>query len=406
MKLSKLVLGIALATSSFVAFASDNNTQAQIDQLKADIHTVHMNTLQKYSESWGLEDRGNIAKLQETKVDKSVFSADQQRQDKALSDAVTNQAAVDSKQTTDLKGYADKKATSAYQTSVAHTDAKVARADADRLKGDNALNTRIDNNQATQSARDAGQDQHINAVQDAAQIANDRASNLEVRADGVEQKNSEQDTHINAVQNSAQAANESAERLSGAIQETNAQVSVTDKRSQNNAVRLDGVETVNTTQEKRLDQHQSDISALYGESSVQSQRLDISNRNIAANKAALESTNKVVSAHSAQLSNHEQRIGQLEQATSSKFANIDKRFDETDRHIDAGLSGVAAMANIPQVTEYQTFAVGAGLGARGDQSAVAVGFSARATENVVLKVSVAGDSQQKWTVGGGMSYGW
>lgn len=372
MKHAVLILGLFSAT----AFA--DNTQQQIDQLKADIHTVHMNTLQKYSESWGLEDRANIKTLQETKVDKSVFSADQARQDKALADTVTKQAATDAKQTTDLKSYADKKATSAYTTSVAHTDAKVARADADRKAGDDALSNRIDTNAATQSERDAGQDTHINAVQGAAQTANDRAGNLEVRADNAE----------------------------GAIRETNAQVAVTDQRSINNAVRLDGAETVNTTQDKRLNANESDISALYGESKTTSNALEISNRNIASNKAALESTNRLVSAHSAQLSEHEQRIGQLEQATTSKFASIDKRLDETDRHIDAGLSGVAAMANIPQVTEYQTFAVGAGVGARGDQSAVAVGFSARATQNVVVKVSVAGDSQQKWTVGGGLSYGW
>lgn len=376
---SKIALVIALAfASTAVSAHNSNNVQKQIDDLKAGLHDVHMNTLQKYSESWGLEDRANIAKLQDGKLDKSVFAADQQRQDKALADAVSKQAATDSKQTADLKSYADAKATSAYQTSVAHTDSKVARADADRAKGDAALQAQITGNLANQADRDAGQDDHINAVQSAAQTANDRASNLEVRADKTE----------------------------GAVRETNAQVAVTDARSINNAVRLDGVETVNAAQDKNIAANKSNIVALYGESSVQSQRLDAANSNIAANRQALDSTNRVVSQHSKQLANHEQRLGQLEQSTSSRFADIDKRFDETDRHIDAGLAGVSAMANIPQVTEYQTFAVGAGVGARGSESAVAVGFSARASQNVVVKTSVAGDSQQKWTVGAGLSYGW
>lgn len=372
--MKKTLLAAVLTMTSMSAFAVADY-QTQINQLRADLNTTYSYVNTKYTEAWGVEDHNNIADIKVNKLDKAVFTADQARQDKQVAQYV-------------------QQGTAAYN----------------ELKGENTQ-----------------QNTHINAVQDAAQSANIKADQLSVRADqndtklavtddrsihnavrldGVEKANTDQDAHINAVQDSAQAANESAERLSGAVQETNAQVAVTDKRSQNNAVRLDGVETVNTQQGERLDQHQSDISALYGETSVQSQRLDISNRNIAANKAALESTNKVVSAHSAQLSNHEQRIGQLEQATSSKFANIDKRFDETDRHIDAGLSGVSAMANIPQVTEYQTFAVGAGVGARGGESAVAVGFSARASQAVVLKASVAGDSQQKWTVGGGISYGW
>ncbi len=344
---NKLLALVLVAASFSVCATTTNNVQQQIDDLKAGLHQVHMNTNQKYSESWGLEDRANIAKLQSEKVDKSVFTADQQRQDQAIKDA---RASGDFAQGIGV----------------------AAQIKADNVSKD--LSAAV----SAQSERDAGQDKHINAVQDAAQTANDRASNLEVRADKTE----------------------------GAIRETSAQVAVADQRSQNNAVRLDGVETVNNQQGKLLDKNQSDISALYGESSLQSQRLEVSNRNIAANKAALESTNKVVSAHSAQLSNHEQRLGKLEESVNTKFGDIDKRFDETDRHIDAGLSAVSAMANIPQVTEYQSFAVGAGVGARGDQSAVAVGFSARASESVVVKVSVAGDSQQKWTVGGGLSYGW
>lgn len=376
MKMKHLAIVAVLFSAS--AMATTPDYQAQIDQLRADLNTTYSYVNTKYTEAWGVEDHNNIADLKANKVDKTTFQADQARQDKALSDAISKQEKTDASQTASLKSYADQKATSAYTTSVAHTDAKVARADADRKAGDDALSTRIDNNASAQADRDAGQDEHINAVQGAAQTANDRASNLEVRADNAE----------------------------GAIRETNAQVAVTDQRSINNATRLDGVETVNTTQDKRLDANQSDIAALYGVTSDTSQRLEISNRNIAANKAALESTNKLVSAHSAQLADHEQRITTLEQQTSQRMGYFEKRLDETDRHIDAGLSGVAAMANIPQVTEYQTFAVGAGIGARGDQSAVAVGFSARATQNVVLKVSVAGDSQQKWTVGGGLSYGW
>lgn len=372
------VLALTIGFACTAQATSNNGVQQQLDDLKAGLHQVHINTLGKYSESWGLEDRANIAKLQETKLDKSVFSADQVRQDKALADSITKQAATDSKQTSDLKGYADKKADSAYSTSVAHTDAKVARADADRAKGDAALQTQITGNLASQSDRDAGQDQHINAVQGAAQTANDRASNLEVRADGAE----------------------------SAIRETNSQLEITDKRSQNNALRLDGVESVNTHQEKRITQNSSDIVQLYSNGEYAQSRIDAANANIQANRDAISSTNRVVSQHSAELANHEQRIGELEQSTNQRFGSLKNQVDRNKKDADAGVAGVAAMASIPQLTEYQTFNIGAGIGSRHDQQALAVGFSARASQNVVIKVSAASDSNSGWTVGTGAAVGW
>lgn len=307
-----------LALTVFAAFSASATTtdyQKQIDDLRAGLHDVHMNTLQKYSESWGLEDRANIAKLQSDKVDKSVFTADQQRQDKALADAVTKQGQTDAKQTSDLKSYADKKATSAYQTSVAHTDTKVARADADRLKGDQQLQANLDSESAERSKADAELGRNV----------------------------------------------------------------------ENSRARIAGAER--------------NISSLY--SSV-----DSANAFLRANEAAIGATNKAVAANSAQLANHEQRIQKLESQTTSRFADMNRRMDNMQDKFDAGLAGVAAMANIPQVTEYQTFAIGAGVGARESESAVAVGASFRASQNTVIKASVAGDSQQTWTVGAGLSYGW
>lgn len=377
----KLILAVTVAAASLAAHATSNDNngvQKQLDDLRASLHDVHMNTLQKYSESWGLEDRGDIAKLQETKLDKSVFTADQARQDKALADSVAKQAANDGKQTSDLKSYADKKATSAYQTSVAHTDAKVARADADRAKGDAALQTQITHNQSSQADRDAGQDSHINAVENAAQSANEKADAGAVRADGIEQR-----------------------------------ATVTDNRSINNAVRLDGVETVNSQQDKMLGNHEtritqnsSDIVQLYSNGEYAQSRIDAANANIRANHDALRSTNRVVSQHTEQLANHEQRIQTLEQDTNRNFGALRSQVDRNKKDADAGIAGVAAMASIPQVTEYQTFSLGAGVGNRHDQQALAVGFSARAAQNVVVKVSAATDTNSGWTVGAGAAIGW
>lgn len=389
-KLALLAVSIALSVGAAHATSNDNNgVQKQLDDLRAGLHDVHMNTLQKYSESWGLEDRANIAKLQESKLDKSVFAVDQARQDKALADSVTKQAATDSKQTSDLKSYADKKATSAYQTSVAHTDVKVARADADRKAGDDALQGQITSNLSTQAERDAGQDTHINAVQGAAQAANEKADAGAVRMDGIEKQAGVLDGRVGGVEVRADKTEQD-------IRDTHVQMDF--DRQQ----RVDGDRML----AGRITQNSSDIVQLYSNGEYAQSRIDAANANIQANHDAIRSTNRVVSQHTEQLANHEQRIQTLEQSTNSRFSNIDKRLAENKRSADAGLAGVAAMANIPQVTGGARFSAGAGIGQRGGEQAIAVGFSSRLTESVIGKVSVANDSQQQWTLGAGVAVQW
>lgn len=135
-------------------------------------------------------------------------------------------------------------------------------------------------------------------------------------------------------------------------------------------------------------------------------RIDQANANIEANRQASAATNKRVAANTAAIANHEQRITSLEQKTASGFSDLKRQIDDNRKDANAGIAGVAAMANIPQVTANQDFSVGAGIGFRGDEQALAVGFSGRVTENVVTKVAVASDTQNGWTVGAGVAVGW
>lgn len=59
------------------------------------------------------------------------------------------------------------------------------------------------------------------------------------------------------------------------------------------------------------------------------------------------------------------------------------------RQVYAGVAGTAAMANIPQVDQNKTFAVGVGLGNFQGMNAVAIGASYRVAPNAVLKASVS-----------------
>ncbi|MEW5559470.1 YadA C-terminal domain-containing protein [Enterobacter asburiae] len=128
--------------------------------------------------------------------------------------------------------------------------------------------------------------------------------------------------------------------------------------------------------------------------------------NTEANRQALQATNHRVADNSAAIANHEQRIEKLEASNSANFGKLKNQVDENRQRASAAISGVAAMANIPQVIQGQTFSVGAGVGTTDSESALAVGFSARAAEHVVVKASVSDDTQQNFVVGGGVSYGW
>lgn len=130
------------------------------------------------------------------------------------------------------------------------------------------------------------------------------------------------------------------------------------------------------------------------------------NEAIAANRAAVEATDARVAHNTAVINKHSNQISALEQNTKNRFTALDNKVNDNRKRASAAISGVAAMANIPQVTEYQRFSVGAGVGSTDGESALAVGFSARATDSIVIKATVSADTQNNFVVGAGASYGW
>ncbi len=277
--------------------------------------------------------------------------------------------------------------------------------------GGKALEGEVRNNKADQAKRDAGQDDHINAVQGAAQTANDRAGALEGRADATE----------------------------GAIRDTNAQLQVTDKRSQNNAKRLDGVEAVNARQDETLISHDKRITEAQATADTgikigkaNSARLADHETRINANTSEITKTQTVVKAQGEVLQNHEGRITTNEQNISSlsqsfndyqaynanamaqgnartlKAANdyTDQKFGEVTKEARAGVAGAMAMSQIPQVGSYGKFSLGAGAGTYVNQQAIAVGFSARLGERVITKAAASADSASNFGAAIGVGVEW
>lgn len=122
-----------------------------------------------------------------------------------------------------------------------------------------------------------------------------------------------------------------------------------------------------------------------------------------AQSRALKQVRRTVINHGARLANVENRVTGLE----NKVDRLDQDVKKNRKRADAGISAVAAMANIPQVYLPGKSGVGVGVGYKHGQSAVAVGYS-RSSDNGhhIIKLSAGVDTQKDVTVGAGYMYQW
>ena len=122
-----------------------------------------------------------------------------------------------------------------------------------------------------------------------------------------------------------------------------------------------------------------------------------------AQSRALKQVRRTVINHGTRLANVENRVTGLE----NKVDRLDHDVKKNRKRADAGISAVAAMANIPQVYLPGKSGVGVGVGYKHGQSAVAVGYS-RSSDNGhhIIKLSAGVDTQKDVTVGAGYMYQW
>lgn len=290
------------------------------------------------------------------KVDKDEFKTDQDRQDDTLSKEVQERKDGDKVLSDRIDGKVDNSDFTADQK---RQDDALAQETTDRQSGDQALSGRIDtkvdqttydDDKSTQSEKDRSQDGKISVAQGTAGVALTKADKA-------------QDTANTAV-----------------------------KKAEHAQVSADKAQVTANRAESKADYAIAGVDNAYSY--------------IEQTRNSLNNTNKSVAQNSHDIANHEKRIGDLERQVNTGFSNLGKQIDKVEKKSNAGIAGVAAMANIPQVTEYQSFSVGAGVGYRDDQSAIAVGASARISQNTVGKLSVSADTQSGYTVGAGISYGW
>ncbi|THE54713.1 hypothetical protein EAI35_07855 [Enterobacter bugandensis] len=177
----------------------------------------------------------------------------------------------------------------------------------------------------------------------------------------------------------------------------------------NNTAKIDNVSNDVNRNALLEDTHfktlQTAVSQKVDTGTYQQRAADVDQR-IAERKAEQEKTDKVVASHTAELSDHEARISDLESKNQTNFGKLKNQVESNRKRASAGIAGVAAIATIPQVLESQSFNLGAGVGNTDNESALAVGFSARVSQSTVIKAAVSNDTQHNFVIGAGVAYGW
>ncbi|MDN8688502.1 YadA C-terminal domain-containing protein, partial [Staphylococcus aureus] len=77
---------------------------------------------------------------------------------------------------------------------------------------------------------------------------------------------------------------------------------------------------------------------------------------------------------------------------------MDNKIDKADKRASAGVASVAAMANIPYVTD-RTFSLGVGVGNYRNANALATGAQYQIIDNAVIRVSASWNTEDRAVVG-------
>ena len=199
---------------------------------------------------------------------------------------------------------------------------------------------RQDSRMNAQDVRNDSQDTHINNVQNAAQIANEKADSGAVRMDGIE----------------------------GSVRETNTQLAITDGRSINNAVRLDGVEGHNVRQDASID-------ALNDQAQV---------------------INNTINNHGDTLSSHQQQIDSLSSTMGSQVQSaMDEARQARKEAKEAKAAAAVALAVAGQQFNTQgSFQTAISASTVGGNQALAVGAGGALNEKVFINAAIATSGNQ------------
>lgn len=192
---------------------------------------------------------------------------------------------------------------------------------------------------------------------------------------------------------------------------------IADLKNQNGALNdavANAQDTANTASDKADKAQNTADKAAAGVNSVKND-MKVVSRDVANNSIRIQRNEERIDGAYAGIYDNRKNIDANRQAinrNSQEIQKLNKNFSDLKNTVDAnrkraaaGIAGVAAMANIPEVNSHQTFSLGVGVGGFDGQQAVAVGASARVNDNLTVKASVAANNEEVvW--GAGAAFGW
>ena len=92
--------------------------------------------------------------------------------------------------------------------------------------------------------------------------------------------------------------------------------------------------------------------------------------------------------------------------TDSRFNSMQKQVDDNRKRAAAGISGVSAMTNIPQLSGNSNYSFGVGIGGFDSEQSIAAGMSGRISESVILRSSLSTSTQGEVVWGAGVGFEW
>nr|WP_233212631.1 YadA-like family protein [Collimonas sp. PA-H2] len=90
----------------------------------------------------------------------------------------------------------------------------------------------------------------------------------------------------------------------------------------------------------------------------------------------------------------------------SQLSTVQSQVGDVQRIAYSGVAMAGALAGLPQVDSGKTFALGAGIGSYAGYTALAIGASARVSQNAVVKFGVSTTSGTRTLINAGVGYSW
>lgn len=301
----------------------------------------------------------------DNKVDKDVFLKDQQKQNDRM-DTVSKQIehAYDAAHRAREEAFRANTDNQTQNEQIADLQAnKVDRSELEdvAIKADGALAGAIENRNQIDQLRGDLEDTDKQVTTNKKDIADLKNQNGALNNAVTDAQNT-----ANAASNKADKAQSTADKAAAGVNNVKNDVKVVSRDVANNSIRVQRNE----------------------------ERIDGAYAGIYDNRKNIEANRKAINRNSQEI-----------QKLNKNFSDLKNTVDANRKRAAAGIAGVAAMANIPEVNSHQTFSVGVGVGGFDGQQAIAVGASARVNDNLTVKASVAANNEEVvW--GAGAAFGW